>query len=388
MSEEEKENKSLKIKLKPDANLNSYHHNIFSQIDKKMMEQGSINVLQTLGTNSIQQILSDYQKAISSESFKNFLTNVRNSIPEMTHVFTKEMSDYNKTINESLLSHLGSITKMIASVPIAALSNLNSVQNQLLNSLPQINESYSNALYNMMEVQKTLIEKGVLSSFTETVRNLTKNLNLSTYSTISEFVSTNKSYLSDSFSQSYTIQGNSLIIEKEKYNIDELRTVINTLIEESGISQNQSDIKKSLTELDKSVHKITDNKLKLFLLRVIWNILIPIILIMCTPQIQELTKGLFNQKSKTVLKKITVLFKDLNSDTKQLLNDYRIVSAKILNVREHPKQRSKLVASLYFGQLVLIKKVQKNWTLIQIVNDFETEKIEGWVFSRYLKKIK
>lgn len=388
MSDEENKEKEIKINVKPLSNLNSFHDNIFSQIDRRLMEQGRLNVMQSLGTNSIQQMISDYQDIISGNSLSELLTNIRNSIPEVARSFTREFSEYNKMINQNVFSHIGSSYGNIASMPTAALSNLSSMHTQLLSSVPKISESYSNVLSTMMRVQNTLIEKGVLSSLTENLNRVTKSINYKLFIDVSEMIQNNREYLNDAFNQSFKIEGNSLIIEKERYPIEEIKSVVEQVIEESGISKVEQDLMQRLNEINKSIIKSDKNNLKFFVLSLIASIIIQFVFTVYGEEIKEYSSDLFKQKSKTALKKVAEASKQLPFETQIILKSYKIVSVQVLNLRMYAKQKSKKIGELYFGQLVFVKKVQKDWTLIQFVNDDDTEKIEGWVFSRYLKKIK
>ena len=156
MSEEGKKEKEIKIKVKPHSKLNSYQDNIFSQIDRRLMEQGRLNVMQTLGTNSIQQMISDYQDIISGNSLSELLTNVRNSIPEMTRSFTQEISNYNKMINHSALNMVNQMNSLASSVPLMALSNASIQSSQLANQIPPklVGEMTRHLRFNKERLQK------------------------------------------------------------------------------------------------------------------------------------------------------------------------------------------------------------------------------------------
>lgn len=69
-----------------------------------------------------------------------------------------------------------------------------------------------------------------------------------------------------------------------------------------------------------------------------------------------------------------------------LLNLFRQVDADILHVRKRPNRSGEILGDLRYGQTVQIVKKQKNWTLARWENG-ETS-IEGWVFTRYLKRFK
>jgi len=66
----------------------------------------------------------------------------------------------------------------------------------------------------------------------------------------------------------------------------------------------------------------------------------------------------------------------------------RYVSADILNVRQSNKTNGKLIGYLYFAQVVVVLEKQKDWTRVKWVDETGENSIEGWVFSRYLKKFK
>jgi len=72
----------------------------------------------------------------------------------------------------------------------------------------------------------------------------------------------------------------------------------------------------------------------------------------------------------------------------ETLAAFRYVSADILNVRQINKNNSKLIGYLYFAQVVVVLEKQKNWTRVKWVDETGENSIEGWVFSRYLKKFK
>ena len=68
--------------------------------------------------------------------------------------------------------------------------------------------------------------------------------------------------------------------------------------------------------------------------------------------------------------------------------DYRIVKADVLNVREGKSRSTKVIASLKFGEVVEIIRKEKNWCLIKRYNSENETYIQGWVFTRYLERIK
>ena len=88
-----------------------------------------------------------------------------------------------------------------------------------------------------------------------------------------------------------------------------------------------------------------------------------------------------------VHKPVTVIIKKATRQGLQLPSEYRFVIAKVLNVRERPKRHSDIRGKLFAGDLVMIKKKKKNWSLVEYSNEESGIKIQGWVFTRYLRKV-
>jgi hypothetical protein len=70
------------------------------------------------------------------------------------------------------------------------------------------------------------------------------------------------------------------------------------------------------------------------------------------------------------------------------LSDHLFVKATILNVREQGSIKSRVVAKLYFGQVVKLVKKGRKWSKIEYVDSTSKIEITGWVFDRYLEKFK
>jgi hypothetical protein len=73
---------------------------------------------------------------------------------------------------------------------------------------------------------------------------------------------------------------------------------------------------------------------------------------------------------------------------KNLLREYRFVTATTLNVRVNHSTHSVCVGKLYFGQLVHIIQKKRNWTLIEYLKKDDEFYIRGWVFTRYIERFK
>ena len=110
------------------------------------------------------------------------------------------------------------------------------------------------------------------------------------------------------------------------------------------------------------------------------------------------TKTIANQvdilEAKTIEKNIKIEVNnilnvnfDSNEVKQQVLNQYRYVSTNSLVVRKDKSVGSKAIYTLEFGQVVRLVYKNKNWSLIEYVDE-DDNIIKGWVFTRYISKFK
>ena len=88
-----------------------------------------------------------------------------------------------------------------------------------------------------------------------------------------------------------------------------------------------------------------------------------------------------------VHKPVTAIIKKAERQGLHLPPEYRIVIARVLNVREKPTRHSGIRGKLLAADIIVIKKKKKNWSLVEYSNEETGVKIQGWVFTRYLRKI-
>lgn len=74
---------------------------------------------------------------------------------------------------------------------------------------------------------------------------------------------------------------------------------------------------------------------------------------------------------------------------RQLIERYRLVTADTLIVRTKPARDSQRLGELHLGEVVLsVRRAKRSWTLVEWTPAGEDARIQGWVFSRYLKKLR
>jgi hypothetical protein len=123
--------------------------------------------------------------------------------------------------------------------------------------------------------------------------------------------------------------------------------------------------------------------------KMIWLILIPFLLMalnwvvgpVADVYMKRLVEGPKPGATADVRQAAADAVKDLG-----LLVHYRFVTAKKLDVRAHPNARAKVVGQLEFSDCARVVQSEGDFTLVEWKSADGAAEIQGWVFSRYLKK--
>lgn len=169
-----------------------------------------------------------------------------------------------------------------------------------------------------------------------------------------------------------------------------IRETVNEVLEGYDLLSSQKRIEEKINLLHHeliSIKKSMSN-LNTIKLSVIASMLFYLISFIFNPLMEPLEKeynDFVHQNGRTVIKEIqekaSKMFEgNLKSD------HFKIISSKKLIVRLTNKRNSNVVGELYFGQLVQVVEKKRNWTKISYV-DYEGNRIEGWVYTRYLSNI-
>ena len=75
-------------------------------------------------------------------------------------------------------------------------------------------------------------------------------------------------------------------------------------------------------------------------------------------------------------------------NTSRIITNYRIVTADVLNVRQSNSTKSRVIAYTFFGEIVEVVNKKRNWCLIRRYDTTSETYIQGWVFTRYLGRIR
>lgn len=373
---------------KKQSELDLFHLNLFNQIDRELINSNHLNAFKSLGLSPFQKSVEELIGKTTVNSLNHLVKQIQDVVPLTMKSIINEVNFYNRSLSQSLIDFIKSMNYIQYTIEAPLQRSINETIKKNIDSISLLN-NYNNTLVNSLrDINKVLISNAQLSSLTNSINKSIISSNQDTFSSIIKFLQENKLNPSRNDNSQYTIENDTILIEKNKYSIAELKSAFKELIEESGIINNQKTLDESLSQLNKSISEINDNKLKTFLLNVVSSLLASIIFLFMTPQMNELAQSSFKQKSRTTIKKINEATNKLSPDVKEVLKDYRIIKLKALSVFISPKQKSKKLGFLYFGQIVKIIDTKKSWALVQLTSDNDSFELKGWVFSRYLKNLK
>jgi hypothetical protein len=98
-------------------------------------------------------------------------------------------------------------------------------------------------------------------------------------------------------------------------------------------------------------------------------------------------KQLTKSERKSVLKDVSRCFASFTADAPSV-SGFQIVSVEMLNVRRGKSINSSVVGALYLGDIVEAIEKGRKWTLVEWCGTETNASLRGWVFSRYLKRIR
>ena len=137
----------------------------------------------------------------------------------------------------------------------------------------------------------------------------------------------------------------------------------------------------------KEVKSIKESKKYTIINLIIFSIIFPIILQFLSPFINIYVDNFLFKNKKFFRKYISNQLITQIEDSKRL-NYLRIITAKNIEVRSKASRKSEFIAYLKFGEIVFVINNIRDWSYIQKFNEDGDIIIQGWVFSRYLKKLK
>ena len=181
---------------------------------------------------------------------------------------------------------------------------------------------------------------------------------------------------------------NTFVYEDKLYDLDDIQGIIEeTITKYKKASLDEETFLNGINRLITEIQKIKEPFIQRIIISILCPIIVWIIISFFNPLIDEIRDHLFIKDKRSAVKTVqqTIAKTEI---PKNLLFDYRFVSADVLNVRSENNRKSMIVGKLYFGQIVNMIQKKKDWTLVEWQDNDGEVTIRGWVFTRYLKKFR
>jgi len=239
-----------------------------------------------------------------------------------------------------------------------------------VNDILKYSNKYVNNLTKSMAIQNSLFDNNLIK------------MSFSMYAEVSQF---NKIY---NYNKSPVIEKirneiNSINYQELDFYKNELKSIHNIDFEEIRveIQEDLNNFKDDLISyIDKKFETKKESKIKSVFKYIFLELLLPVIFFgyivnMTSPELKEI-----------IIKNISEKDKLINKQIQNEIIEYRYVVTDCLNVRLYDSSKSKIVGKLYKNEIVIVNKILGDWILIErIENDVI---LKGWVYRRYVKKIK
>lgn len=122
------------------------------------------------------------------------------------------------------------------------------------------------------------------------------------------------------------------------------------------------------------------------LVTILWPVLFAIVFAFVNPVADfYVKKWLEGTPKQEATKQVKEAAREVVGDVR-LLNDYRFVSAQSLALKSGPKAKAPIVGQFRFGQTVRMLEKERGFTLVVWQSEDGKVELQGWVFSRYLKR--
>ena len=153
--------------------------------------------------------------------------------------------------------------------------------------------------------------------------------------------------------------------------------------------QSQSaNIVEAIERLIVEVRSVKDPLIQKILIQLIFPVVFALVFAFFNPVADFYVKDYLNKHEKKQISTQINQSVVSNVQAKEVLRCLRYVKADVLCVRKNKSRNGQLTGYLYFGQVVEILEKRKNWARIKWVDETGEISIEGWAFTRYLKKFK
>lgn len=173
----------------------------------------------------------------------------------------------------------------------------------------------------------------------------------------------------------------------EDINYELIQSIVYSFIESRFQQEIDHDVGEKLDDIRQALFQIEKAVSQNFFISYLypWIVGIALLLIPVSSERQPINfihKNEIRQRTKDANKSINLIVKD-----KSALDSFRLITASRLNVRKNGNNKSDVIATLNLNTVVRIINKYKSWTLIRWQVPDSDVVIQGWVYSRYLKKL-
>lgn len=176
-------------------------------------------------------------------------------------------------------------------------------------------------------------------------------------------------------------------IGSDSVNHDQLKSIVHQVVS-STFNGRTIRIEQAIDRVISKIGSLKEPFIQKILTWLIFPLIVGIVLSVVMPIADYYIKETLSSGEKRLIVKQVRKIITSKVENKSYLYSFRIVSANTLNVRKSGYNKSAKVGVLYFGEVVEVLQKGRKWSLVKWHNEESKTSLQGWVLSRYLKRIK
>lgn len=235
-------------------------------------------------------------------------------------------------------------------------------------------------LVGLREIIEGIQASDPLAGFLEIIKELRLN-------GIAEAISADKWPLAYTSAKDIILNDDSTFtVNSTKLSYIEVQNIANRIVDRK-VGQSIKGLEHAITGIAADIRALKNPALEKILTFLIYPIIIGLILSVVNPIMDYyIKKSLSAEKRETekkIKKHVAMVVGDMGT-----LDSYRLISSKALNIRSKASRKSAILGQIYLGHIVVLVKKDKDWSLVTWSDNDSGVMIQGWVFSRYLSKLR